>query len=178
LNDAPDGTVMEVCPEALALIQDIALRIEECRGAALMIDYGNEGSRDTMRAFRKHEQVDVLSSPGTVDITADVDFGALRNAVNHDMKATRSKMKDGSSAKDSENTPEAFGPKKQGEFLASMGAVERTIKLIEDDNTTDEQADDLCTALERLVSEDEMGGRFKVLAIAKKKSGIFAPPGF
>jgi SAM-dependent MidA family methyltransferase len=74
--------------------------------------------------------------------------------------------------------PHAFGPTTQGQFLASMGAVERTIKLIEDDSTTDEQADDLCTALERLVSEEEMGQRFKVLAIAHKKEGIFSPPGF
>jgi NADH dehydrogenase [ubiquinone] 1 alpha subcomplex assembly factor 7 len=177
LNEAPVGTVMEVCPESLALIQDIALRIEQCRGAALMIDYGNEGSRDSLRAFRKHEQVDVLSSPGTVDVTADVDFGALRNAVNHDLQATRSKMNDGEGV-DSKNMPKAFGPATQGHFLASMGAVERTIKLIEDDNTTDDQADELCTALERLVSEEEMGERFKVLAITMKKDGIFAPPGF
>lgn len=176
LNDAPIGTIMEVCPEGLALIQDLALRIEECKGAALVIDYGNEGSRDTLRAFRKHEQVDILSSPGTVDVTADVDFGALKNAVNHDLQMSRKKMNEGNEKTNA--LPHAFGPTTQGQFLASMGAVERTIKLIEDDSTTDEQADDLCTALERLVSEEEMGQRFKVLAIAHKKEGIFSPPGF
>ena len=189
LNNAPIGTITEVCPEALALIQDIALRIEKCQGAALMIDYGNEGSRDSIRAFRRHEQVDVLSSPGTVDVTADVDFGALKNAVNSDLRAMLSKMSsdDGGDNNEHEhehadvdlkNMPEAFGPQKQGQFLASMGAVERTIKLIEDDNTSDEQAEELCTALERLVSEEEMGDRFKVLAISKKKDSIFPPPGF
>ena len=178
LNDAPVGTIMEVCPEGLALIQDFALRIEECKGAALMIDYGNEGSRDTLRAFRKHEQVDVLSSPGTVDVTADVDFAALKNAVNHDLQMSRKKMNQGDEDVKTNVLPHAFGPTTQGQFLASMGAVERTIKLIEDDSTTDEQADDLCTALERLVSEEEMGQRFKVLAIAQKKDGIFSPPGF
>ena len=178
LDDAPEGTIMEVCPEGLSLIQDVALRIEECRGAALMIDYGNEGSRDTLRAFRKHEQVEVLSSPGTVDLTADVDFSALKNAVNRDLSKTREKMTSSKSLGSADNLPQAFGPKTQGAFLASMGAVERTIKLIEDDNTTDEQAEDLCAALERLVSEEEMGTRFKVLAIAHKKDGIFAPAGF
>lgn len=178
LNEARVGTVMEVCPESLALIQDIALRIEKCRGAALMIDYGNEGSRDSLRAFRKHEQVDILSSPGTVDLTADVDFGALRNAVNHDLALIRNKMVVNDDIVSSKNKPEAFGPTTQGNFLASMGAVERTIKLIEDDNITDEQAEELCIALERLISEEEMGERFKVLAIAMKKDGIFAPPGF
>ena len=175
LNDAPVGTIMEVCPEGLALVQDLALRIEECKGSALMIDYGNEGSRDTLRAFRKHQQVDMLSRPGTVDITADVDFGALRNAVNYDLSSTRKKSKQG----DREiELPEAFGPQKQGQFLASMGAVERTLQLIEDDSTTDDQAEELYTALKRLLSEEDMGERFKVLAIAHKKDGIFPPAGF
>jgi NADH dehydrogenase [ubiquinone] 1 alpha subcomplex assembly factor 7 len=175
LNDAPVGTIMEVCPEGLALVQDLALRIEECKGSALMIDYGNEGSRDTLRAFRKHQQVDMLSRPGTVDITADVDFGALRNAVNYDLSSTRKKSSQGD--REIELT-EAFGPQKQGQFLASMGAVERTLQLIEDDSTTDDQAEELYTALKRLLSEEDMGERFKVLAIAHKKDGIFPPAGF
>jgi len=197
LDSAPVGTVIEVCPEAMLLAQDITSRIEACNGAALLIDYGNEGSGDTLRAFRRHEQVDVLSRPGTVDITADVDFAALRDAVNvgmaketrnnrnvdDDSVASNSNSNSNSSGvgiiKDDErNIPIAFGPVCQGQFLASMGAVERTMNLIEDENTTDEQAEELCTALERLVSEEEMGQRYKVMAIARKKSGIFPPPGF
>lgn len=177
LDDAPIGTIMEVSPEALTLVQDLALRIDECKGAALIIDYGNEGSKDTLRAFQKHEQVDVLSSPGKVDITADVDFTAMKNAVNVDMN--RLNKKGNKEIEDDKKIiTEAFGPKTQGGFLSSMGAVERTIQLIEDDNTTDDQAEDLCTALERLVSSEEMGERFKVLAIARKKDEIFSPPGF
>ena len=174
LEAAPDGSVMEVSPESLALIQDLALRIDECQGAALIVDYGNEGSKDTLRAFRRHEQVDVLSCPGTVDVTADVDFTAMKNAINVDMlKLGMLKTPTAES-----NMTEAFGPKGQGEFLSSMGAVERTVQLIEDDNTTDDQAEDLCTALERLVSTEEMGERFKVLSIGRKKDGIFPPPAF
>ena len=177
LDAAPIGTIMEVSPESLKLVQDLALRIDECNGAALIIDYGNEGSKDTLRAFQKHEQVDVLSSPGKVDITADVDFKAMKNAVNIDMNRLN---KNGNEELENNKKPmtEAFGPKTQGEFLSSMGAVERTIQLIEDDNTTDDQAEDLCTALERLVSSEEMGERFKVLAISRKKDEIFPPPGF
>lgn len=169
LDHVPDGTIIEVCPEALSLVQDIAQRIEHSKGAALIIDYGEEGSGDSLRAFKKHKQIDVMSYPGTVDITADVDFLALKNAVNRDLKRSI----------DCANlTVEAFGPKTQGEFLASMGAVERTISLIEDDATTDEQAEELCFALERLIAENEMGKKFKVLSIARKKSGIFPPAGF
>lgn len=169
LDHVPDGTIIEICPEALTLAQDIALRIDKCEGAALIIDYGEEGSRDSLRAFKKHAQVDIMSSPGAVDITADVDFAALKNAVNRDLPR---------SMKNKTITVEAFGPKSQGEFLASMGAVERAITLIEDEKTTDEQAEELCSALERLVAENEMGQKFKVLSIARKKSGIFPPPGF
>jgi len=192
LDSAPVGTVIEVCPEAMLLAQDITSRIDACNGAALLIDYGNEGSGDTLRAFRRHEQVDVLSRPGTVDITADVDFAALRDAVNIGMAkeahnnhnadnnsvASSSNVGEGIGKDDTKNIPVAFGPVCQGQFLASMGAVERTVNLIEDEKTTDEQAEDLCTALERLVSEEEMGKRYKVMAIARKKSGIFPPPGF
>lgn len=168
LDHVPDGSIMEVCPEALSLVQDIALRIEKCHGAALIIDYGEEGSRDSLRAFKRHTQVDIMSSPGAVDITADVDFTALRNAVNRDMLRNM---------KDKESIVEAFGPKSQGEFLAAMGAVERTINLIEDEKTTDEQAEELCSALERLVAENEMGQKFKVLSIARRGRGI-PPSGF
>jgi len=177
LNDAPIGTVIEVCPEGMILAQDISSQIEKCNGAALLIDYGNEGSGDTLRAFRKHKQVDVLSSPGMVDITADVDFTALKSAVNLGMKDVRMRENGGNETND-ETTVKAFGPVPQGQFLASMGAVERTVHLIDDDETTEEQAEDLCTALERLVSEEEMGKRYKVMTIARKKDGIFSPPGF
>jgi NADH dehydrogenase [ubiquinone] 1 alpha subcomplex assembly factor 7 len=174
---------MEVSPESLTLIQDIALRINECYGSALIIDYGNaHGSTDTLRAFSKHEQVHVLSQPGLVDVTADVDFQAMKNAVNVDYLKRRRKRQDGRIDDTDDNSNkwevEAFGPKTQGGFLSSMGAVERTVQLIENDETTDEQAEDLCTALERLVSVDEMGERFKVLSISRKKDDIFPPPGF
>ena len=60
----------------------------------------------------------------------------------------------------------------------AMGAAERVSNLIEDENTSDEQAEDLYSALERLVLPEQMGERYKVMAIAKKKDGIFSPPGF
>lgn len=51
-------------------------------GAALFIDYGEDYSQsDTLRGFRKHKQEHVLSKPGECDITADVDFSALRAAA-------------------------------------------------------------------------------------------------
>jgi NADH dehydrogenase [ubiquinone] 1 alpha subcomplex assembly factor 7 len=159
------GSVCEVCPQGILLAQDIAQLLSKTGGSALIFDYGQEGSTDSIRAFSRHEQVPALSRPGQVDVTADVDFAALRHVVN-------------ARAQRGGDDPHAFGPVSQGKFLASMGIVERVSGLIEDDDTTDEQAEDLYHALERLVLPEHMGERYKVMAIAKKKEGIFGPPGF
>ena len=34
-----------------------------------------------MQGFKEHALHDVLESPGTADLTADVDFGAIKRAV-------------------------------------------------------------------------------------------------
>jgi len=195
LNALPTGSIIEACPEGLVLVQDIVDRIEKCNGAALIIDYGGDGSSggDTMRGFWRHTQVHPLSRPGEVDVTADVDFGALREAVNRrvtleeslEKKRTGSRITrkqiegtEISSSKHKGIKAEAFGPITQGKFLASMGVVERVTKKIEDDSTTDDQALELYSAMERLMASDQMGERYKVLSIAPKKDNLFPPPGF
>ncbi|KAL3793820.1 hypothetical protein HJC23_006180 [Cyclotella cryptica] len=205
LDSLPVGSIIEACPEGLILVQDIADRIEKCHGgAALIIDYGEDGASggDTLRGFWRHTQVHPLSRPGEVDVTADVDFGALREAVNRRVSLEESlkrkrglgkgkkneaeleiptELRDklgGSHSKTNAIAPEAFGPIQQGRFLASMGIVERVEKYIEDESTTDDQAYELYSALERLVGSDQMGERYKVLAVAPKKEGLFPPPGF
>lgn len=203
LDDSEIGDVLEVRPEGSVLIQDVARKIEECGGAAIVVDYGDVGTGDTLRAFRRHGQVHALSLPGRSDVTSDVDFGALRDAVNFGLSDPRGRARrhpsesdeddghDGRTAKGTEtketaaatterdpNPVRAFGPATQGRFLASMGATERVIRLVERDDTTDEQAEVLCDALERLVTEEHMGERYKVLGIARKKEGVFDPPGF
>ena len=194
LNALPTGSVVEACPEGLLLAQDLADRIEKCNGgAALLIDYGEDGasSRDTIRGFWRHTQVHPLSRPGEVDVTADVDFAALRESVNQRIGLEESLKKKHlanggqvpppSTNIEQEkpiNRPEAFGPVSQGKFLASMGIVQRVEKQIEAESTTDEQAYELYSALERLLAPDQMGERYKVLAIARKKEGLFPPPAF
>jgi len=198
LNSLPVGSIIEACPEGLVLAQDIADRIEKCNGgAALIIDYGGDGSSggDTLRGFWKHTQVHPLSRPGEIDVTADVDFGALREAVNQRMSLVDSiKRKQRQEGKKSnfeddaavdqpsdetnQHKPEAFGPITQGNFLAQMGIVQRVEKKIEDPETTDDQAYEIYSAMEWLMVPEQMGERFKVLAIAQKKQGLFPPPGF
>lgn len=117
------------------------LFFHQCGGGALVIDYGSTtGTGDTIRGFSRHKQVPVLSLPGSVDITADVDFRALSYAV---------KQIDGNAS--------TFGPVTQGQFLMSLGAGNRVEALIDDDETTEDQAENLFTAFERLVSAEHMG---------------------
>jgi SAM-dependent MidA family methyltransferase len=64
----------------------------------------------------------------------------------------------------------------QGNFLASMGIVERVEQLIDDDQTSEKQATDLYHALERLLLPDQMGERYQVLAIVKDDENNRNPP--
>lgn len=52
-------------------------RIRDFGGFSLFVDYGHKGNRQTtsLRAYQNHQLVDPLSNPGSVDLTADVDFG-------------------------------------------------------------------------------------------------------
>ena len=54
-RDAPEGTVVEVCPDALVLMEDMVKVLEKSQGVALIIDYGQDGTTDTIRAFSNHQ---------------------------------------------------------------------------------------------------------------------------
>jgi NADH dehydrogenase [ubiquinone] 1 alpha subcomplex assembly factor 7 len=157
-HNLPMGTVVEICPEGIILVQDIAKVLDESQGVGLIVDYGQEGTGDTVRAFSNHKQVPLTSNPGQVDVTADVDFFALKNCIK-------------------KGDIQGFGPVTQGEFLMRMGAGDMVIHAIEEDSTTAEQAVALSEALKYLVMPEYMGERYKVMAIGKKREGIFAPPG-
>jgi NADH dehydrogenase [ubiquinone] 1 alpha subcomplex assembly factor 7 len=157
-DNVPLGSVVEVCPEALLLVQDMAKVLEESQGVSLIIDYGQEGTSDTLRAFSNHLQVPLTSYPGQVDVTADVDFYALKACLGN-------------------SEISAFGPVTQGEFLMRMGAGDMVIHAIEQPEATPEHAKRLSDALKYLVLPEHMGERYKVLALGRKRDGIFGPPG-
>lgn len=179
-NRAAEGSVVEVCPEAIMLVQDIANVLEESQGVGLLIDYGQEGTGDTLRAFSNHQQVPLTSRPGQVDVTADVDFFALKHAVtpSNRQKSLRKDQDDELlSLIPSHLQIHAFGPVLQGEFLMRMGIADMVINSIEQETTSPEHAQKLSDALKYLVLPEHMGEKFKVLALAQKRDGIFAPAG-
>ncbi|NWI92000.1 NDUF7 methyltransferase, partial [Pitta sordida] len=136
---------VEVCPEAGVIIQRLACRIEKDGGAALVADYGHDGTKtDTFRGFRNHKLHDVLSAPGTADLTADVDFSYLR-------KMTQERTT-------------TLGPIKQREFLKNMGIDLRLQVLLQNsrDTATREQ---LLRSYDMLMNPEKMGDCFNFFAL-------------
>jgi SAM-dependent MidA family methyltransferase len=83
----PDEFTVEICPTATGWWRDAACLLQ--RGRLLTFDYGLEAEEffaphrqhGTLRAYRRHHVTDnVLADPGRQDLTAHVNFTALRSA--------------------------------------------------------------------------------------------------
>merc|ERR1712157_646834 len=110
------------------------------------------------------------SRPGQVDVTADVDFFALKNCLSVDaFKRNKDKSIDNDDAKIVPSSIHAFGPVAQGEFLMKMGIAQLTMNVIEKEETTEEQAQAFADAFDYLVKPEHMGVKFKVLALSRKR---------
>ena len=144
--EAADGCVLEIAPASDALAAEIAARIREHGGAALVIDYGHAETAvgDSLQAVRNHRFADPLGAPGAADLTAHVDFRAL-------------------AARASAEGVAVHGPIEQGAFLLALGLLQRAGQLGADASQSTRAA--LRAAVERLAGPQEMGGLFKVLAL-------------
>ncbi|XP_047243555.1 protein arginine methyltransferase NDUFAF7, mitochondrial isoform X6 [Girardinichthys multiradiatus] len=151
---------VEVCAEGGVIVQQLARRIEEEGGAALIADYGHDGTgTDTLRGFKGHQLHDVLSTPGSADLTADVDFSFLR------------RMAGGGVA--------CLGPVTQSMFLKNMGIDVRMQVLLRNcsDPSTRKQ---LISSYDMLTNPSKMGERFHFfsllhpsrLGVPKKPQGL------
>lgn len=70
---------LEVCPQGMAIAGNLAGRVAKEGGAALVIDYGRDRPYPaSLAAIRDHGFVNMLSAPGLADLSAHVDFSALR----------------------------------------------------------------------------------------------------
>uniref|UniRef100_UPI00398EE245 protein arginine methyltransferase NDUFAF7, mitochondrial isoform X3 n=1 Tax=Pristiophorus japonicus TaxID=55135 RepID=UPI00398EE245 len=136
---------VEICPEAGVIIQSLASRISEDGGAALIADYGHNGTKtDTFRGFRGHQLHEVLTAPGTADLTADVDFSYLRQMT--------------------EGKVVSLGPIAQQQFLKNMGIDVRLQVLLR--NASDPAIHkDLIGAYDMIMNPEKMGKRFKFFAL-------------
>lgn len=145
LEDTRAGDILEICPQAIRLVQNIGAHIAAHGGAALIIDYGGWRSRgETLQAVRCHAHVDVLDAPGEADLSAQVDFEALTAAAG----AVGWRL-----------TP-------QGVFLERLGITERAKALAQ--RLEGPKRDAHIAAHRCLTHPQHMGLLFKVLALFPK----------
>jgi NADH dehydrogenase [ubiquinone] 1 alpha subcomplex assembly factor 7 len=156
-EDATDGAIIETRPAASKLIETLANRAKDAPVAALIADYGpaESGIGDTLQAVRRHRFADPLAAPGETDLTAHVDFAALKKTARVRGLAT-------------------FGPMPQGQFLLELGLESRCNRLIGD--ATPDQRESILSGAARLADPRQMGALFKMLVL--QTSGLAPPPPF
>jgi NADH dehydrogenase [ubiquinone] 1 alpha subcomplex assembly factor 7 len=172
LKSTPDSLI-EVSPESHAYAQELARRIggtsaepkANPAGAAIILDYGPSDTIPTnsLRGIQAHKRVSPLSSPGLVDLSADVDFVALAEA-----------------ALSASPGVEVHGPVEQGFFLQSMGIKERAEMLIKAIHGDEEKRKRVESSWKRLVDRggSGMGKVYKAMAILPESGGSRRPVGF
>ncbi len=165
---------IEVSAAAAALTQDIALTIAHFGGAGLVIDYGQDAPQSSsVRGISNHKFVHPLREPGEVDLSADVDFSAIRKVVAKAAQEPHLYKERLGGKKSTQHTP-TFTNKitcsktiGQGEFLLQMHFATRVQNLL--DQISDEaEYEALYSKAERLVSTEEgmMGDVFKAISFA------------
>lgn len=110
---------------------------------SLITDFTNFPRLLPAQAFKDHKLYDPLLDPGTADLTADVDFSALKWAIGN-------------------SSVLAYGTVNQGSFLKEMGIDLRLEQLIKSTGQAEMQqllqsARDMLTVA--------MGERFKVMSL-------------
>ncbi|WP_324255373.1 class I SAM-dependent methyltransferase, partial [Erythrobacter sp. WG] len=146
---AAQGAMIETSPASVALMAEIARRLRDQGGAALVIDYGHMELRSgsTVQALKAHKKVDIFAHPGEADITAHVDFELLAHVAQ-------------------ENGADLMGLQYQGEWLRQMGIDTRTEAL---QRRNPGQAQVIKRQRDRLVEDSQMGTLFKVLGICGRR---------
>ncbi|XP_006882412.1 PREDICTED: NADH dehydrogenase [ubiquinone] complex I, assembly factor 7 isoform X2 [Elephantulus edwardii] len=136
---------VEVCPDAGVIIQELSQRIALTGGAALIADYGHDGTKtDTFRGFCGHKLHDVLIAPGTADLTADVDFSYLRRMAQEKVAS--------------------LGPIKQQTFLKNMG-IDVRLKVLLGNSDKPSTRQQLLQGYDMLMNPKKMGERFHFFAL-------------
>ncbi|KAL4950459.1 S-adenosyl-L-methionine-dependent methyltransferase [Aspergillus filifer] len=181
------GSTIEISPESRIYASDIARRIggasepprttskrgtaapapiakRQPSGAALIMDYGTMSTIpiNSLRGIQNHKTVPALSSPGLVDVSADVDFTSLAEA-----------------AIEASEGVEVHGPVEQGHFLQAMGIAARMERLLSTEKD-EEKRKVLETGWQRLVERGGggMGKLYKVMTIIPENGGKRRPVGF
>lgn len=104
----------------------------------------------TFKAFKSHQIVDPLTSPGTADLTANVDFLHLKSAI-----AT--------------TDARSLGPMFQAHFLKALGLDQR-VEALTAAASDERRRKDMHSAANRLVDATGMGAQYKVMGITAEQT--------
>ncbi|KAJ6561910.1 S-adenosyl-L-methionine-dependent methyltransferase [Mycena capillaripes] len=155
--DTPVGSRLEVSPLAFKTMRAVGELVcagqnpdtqgpPPSRGCALIVDYGAAHAfSQSFRGFKTHSIVDVFHAPGECDLTANVDFAYLKEAVK-DLVPTH-------------------GPISQSAFLEGMGLQLRIESLAAAAGTTESDSAAIREAGRRLVDPAGMGKEYTVLGV-------------
>lgn len=148
LAKQPVGARMEISPASWEVGKGMARLLDgSAGGAGLVVDYGDEKAFGrSWRGFRKHQIVDPLSKPGHTDLTANVDFAYLADAMIE--------------------LVDTHGPLSQGAFLESLGLHPRLSCLLA--KAAEDRKKEIESAAKRLVEKTGMGTEYKVMAFTPK----------
>ncbi|APG62315.1 hypothetical protein LPB140_05285 [Sphingorhabdus lutea] len=144
-KNASPHSLYEYCPDAANIMYELTRRVKEQGGLILVIDYGYMKPQlgSTLQAVANHKSVSAFNEPGTMDITAHVNFLELGNIARI-------------------GNLQVQGPIEQGIWLKNLGADIRAETL---SAANPDQRDVIMQAKERLVHPEQMGSLFKVMAV-------------
>ncbi|KAL7416202.1 S-adenosyl-L-methionine-dependent methyltransferase [Mrakia frigida] len=158
------GERVEICPAAAGIMKVLGELIAEGEGGSgLVVDYGKaEWTGNSFRAFKSHSSLSPFTSPGTSDLTANVDFTYLTSLLPRPTS---------SSLSSSSTFPRILGPIPQAQFLHSMGLGPRINGLIDAAGENEKAKDELWSGAKRLVDGGGMGEEYVVLGVERGRSG-------
>ncbi|WP_265036553.1 class I SAM-dependent methyltransferase [Wolbachia endosymbiont (group A) of Anomoia purmunda] len=136
-----NGAVMEICSVGVEILKKLEKKIYNNKGAALIIDYGYvyPAYKSTLQSIKQHKYANFLENVGNSDITALVNFQALKDSLKHvDCEILT-----------------------QREFLYLFGIKERTQALMK--SASDEQKNRILSEFLRLT--ENMGTLFKAMLL-------------
>ena len=142
--------IIEYSPIALEYLKKISKKINDKKGALLIIDYGylEDSMKDTLMAIRKHKISELFKEFGNSDITYKLNFKLLKKITNI------LKLK-------------CQGITTQRNFLMNLGIQQRA-EIISRNLPFSKKAD-IYYRLKRLIDKNQMGDLFKVMLITNKK---------
>ncbi|TNV80554.1 hypothetical protein FGO68_gene2308 [Halteria grandinella] len=155
------GDTIEICPSAVSLTQEIMSLIEVSRGAALIVDYGEDHAfSNSFRGIKEHkvykEFSQIAENVGNIDLTTYVNFNQIKKIAESNANLL------------------VNGPMPQGLFLECMGITMR-LEILQKAAKTQAQRKLLEDSYIRLCHPEQMGEIYKMLFLGHKEVGDIFP---